>query len=155
MLEQTRLSHSSETPSGLQAKRVTESVSPMSDLPDLLLVERTRGRDTRAFETLLRYIGPVTAHAKFLERILRGTSDKNIEFDTLCDLLKRFGLSLPEIVIQFGDSIHAHQRAVLHFPIVDGKFCSMEAAKRGGRTAIGLSAGFAGASAPGFVVSSR
>lgn len=54
MLEQTRLSHSSETPTGLQAKRVVESVAPISDLPDLLLVERTRGRDTRAFETLMR-----------------------------------------------------------------------------------------------------
>ena len=39
----------------------------------------------------MRYIVRVTAHAKFLERILRGSSDKNIEFDSLCDLLKRFG----------------------------------------------------------------
>ena len=39
----------------------------------------------------LRYIVRVTAHAKFLERILRGTSDKNIEFDPLRDLLKRLG----------------------------------------------------------------
>ena len=33
----------------------------------------------------------MTAHAKFLDQILRGTSDKNIEFDSLCNLLKRFG----------------------------------------------------------------
>jgi RNA polymerase sigma-70 factor, ECF subfamily len=51
MLEQTRLSHS---PDGLQAKRAVDSVVNFSDLPDLLLVERTRGRDTRAFETLMR-----------------------------------------------------------------------------------------------------
>jgi RNA polymerase sigma-70 factor (ECF subfamily) len=51
MLEQTRLSHS---PDGLQAKRAVDSVVNISDLPDLLLVERTRGRDTRAFETLMR-----------------------------------------------------------------------------------------------------
>jgi RNA polymerase sigma-70 factor (ECF subfamily) len=51
MLEHTRLSHS---PDGLQAKRTVDSVANFSDLPDLLLVERTRGRDTRAFETLMR-----------------------------------------------------------------------------------------------------
>jgi RNA polymerase sigma-70 factor (ECF subfamily) len=51
MLEHTRLSHSSD---GLQAKRAVDSVANFSDLPDLLLVERTRGRDTRAFETLMR-----------------------------------------------------------------------------------------------------
>jgi RNA polymerase sigma-70 factor (ECF subfamily) len=53
MLEHTRLSH---TPDGLglQAKRAVDSVANFSDLPDLLLVERTRGRDTRAFETLMR-----------------------------------------------------------------------------------------------------
>jgi len=51
MLEHTRLSHS---PDGLQAKRAVDSVANFSDLPDLLLVERTRGRDTRAFETLMR-----------------------------------------------------------------------------------------------------
>ena len=33
----------------------------------------------------------MTAHAKFLDRVLRGTSDKNIEFASLCELLKRFG----------------------------------------------------------------
>jgi RNA polymerase sigma-70 factor (ECF subfamily) len=54
MLEQTRVSHSSDAPNGLQAKRAVDSVSNLSDLPDLLLVERTRGRDTRAFETLMR-----------------------------------------------------------------------------------------------------
>ena len=33
----------------------------------------------------------MTAHAKLLDRILRGTSDKNIEFESLCALLKRLG----------------------------------------------------------------
>ena len=68
MLEHTRLSPSADAPTALQAKRVVESApSPVPDpsvsspavpnfgeLPDLLLVERTRGRDTRAFETLMR-----------------------------------------------------------------------------------------------------
>jgi RNA polymerase sigma-70 factor (ECF subfamily) len=54
MLEQTRLPHSSDQSSGLQIKRTVEQVQSFSDLPDLLLVERTRGRDTRAFETLIR-----------------------------------------------------------------------------------------------------
>ena len=54
MLEQSRIPHSSDAASGLQAKRVVDSVQPFTDLPDLLLVERTRGRDTRAFETLMR-----------------------------------------------------------------------------------------------------
>lgn len=53
MLEQARTSHSAETP-GLHAKRGVDSVPVLGDLPDLLLVERTRGRDTRAFETLMR-----------------------------------------------------------------------------------------------------
>jgi hypothetical protein len=35
----------------------------------------------------------VTAHGRFLDKILRGTSDKNIEFDALCDLLKRLGFA--------------------------------------------------------------
>jgi len=54
MLEQSRVSHSSDAASGLQVKRVVDSVQSFTDLPDLLLVERTRGRDTRAFETLMR-----------------------------------------------------------------------------------------------------
>jgi RNA polymerase sigma-70 factor (ECF subfamily) len=54
MLEQTRLSHSADAPTGLHAKRAVDSVPGLGDLPDLLLVERTRGRDTRAFETLMR-----------------------------------------------------------------------------------------------------
>lgn len=54
MLEQSRNSHSPDAASGLQAKRVVDSVQSFTDLPDLLLVERTRGRDTRAFETLMR-----------------------------------------------------------------------------------------------------
>ena len=37
------------------------------------------------------YIVRMTAHAKFLDRVLRGTSDKNIDFESLCELLKRFG----------------------------------------------------------------
>jgi RNA polymerase sigma-70 factor, ECF subfamily len=54
MLEQSRLSPSLDAATGLQAKRVVDSVQSFSDLPDLLLVERTRGRDVRAFETLMR-----------------------------------------------------------------------------------------------------
>lgn len=54
MLEQSRIPHSSDAASGLQAKRAVDSVQTFTDLPDLLLVERTRGRDTRAFETLMR-----------------------------------------------------------------------------------------------------
>jgi RNA polymerase sigma-70 factor, ECF subfamily len=54
MLEQSRLPHSSDAASGLQAKRSVDSVQSFTDLPDLLLVERTRGRDSRAFETLMR-----------------------------------------------------------------------------------------------------
>jgi RNA polymerase sigma-70 factor, ECF subfamily len=54
MLEQSRLPHSADAASGLQAKRAVDSVQSFTDLPDLLLVERTRGRDTRAFETLMR-----------------------------------------------------------------------------------------------------
>jgi RNA polymerase sigma-70 factor, ECF subfamily len=54
MLEQSRISNPSDTASGLPAKRVVDSVQTFTDLPDLLLVERTRGRDTRAFETLMR-----------------------------------------------------------------------------------------------------
>ena len=55
MLEQTRVSHSvTDGASGLQAKRVVDPMQSFTDLPDLLLVERTRGRDTRAFETLMR-----------------------------------------------------------------------------------------------------
>ena len=33
----------------------------------------------------------MTAHAKLLDRILHGTSDKSIEFEPLCTLLKRLG----------------------------------------------------------------
>jgi RNA polymerase sigma-70 factor (ECF subfamily) len=55
MLEQSRLSHPTDSPNGLHSKRVVDpSVPGLGDLPDLLLVERTRGRDTRAFETLMR-----------------------------------------------------------------------------------------------------
>src|SRR5882724_5023111 len=54
MLEQSRHSHSPDAASGLHSKRAVDSVPNFSDLPDLLLVERTRGRDSRAFETLMR-----------------------------------------------------------------------------------------------------
>jgi RNA polymerase sigma-70 factor (ECF subfamily) len=65
MLEHTRLAHSAtDATSGLQPKRLVDTVPNPSvsssavpnfgELPDLLLVERTRGRDTRAFETLMR-----------------------------------------------------------------------------------------------------
>jgi RNA polymerase sigma-70 factor (ECF subfamily) len=54
MLEQTRQSHTSDTPSVQHTKRVVDSVPPLGELPDLLLVERTRSRDMRAFETLMR-----------------------------------------------------------------------------------------------------
>ena len=65
MLEHTRLPHSvTDAAPGIQAKRAVDTVpnpavsSPavpnFGELPDLLLVERTRGRDTRAFETLMR-----------------------------------------------------------------------------------------------------
>jgi RNA polymerase sigma-70 factor (ECF subfamily) len=53
MLEPSRQIHTPDAPS-LQAKRVVEPVTGLGGLPDLLLVERTRGRDTRAFETLMR-----------------------------------------------------------------------------------------------------
>jgi RNA polymerase sigma-70 factor, ECF subfamily len=54
MLEQSRHSHSPDSAGGLQAKRAVDSVQSCSDVPDLLLVERTRVRDTRAFEILMR-----------------------------------------------------------------------------------------------------
>jgi RNA polymerase sigma-70 factor, ECF subfamily len=54
MLEQSRHAHSPDSAGGLQAKRAVDSVQSFNDLPDLLLVERTRVRDTRAFETLMR-----------------------------------------------------------------------------------------------------
>jgi len=67
MLEQPRLPHSTDTSAGLQSKRAVDSppsslaahspspaVANFGELPDLLLVERTRGRDVRAFETLMR-----------------------------------------------------------------------------------------------------
>jgi RNA polymerase sigma-70 factor (ECF subfamily) len=54
MLEQSRIPNPSDAASGLQAKRAVDSMQAFTDLPDLLLVERTRGRDIRAFETLMR-----------------------------------------------------------------------------------------------------
>jgi RNA polymerase sigma-70 factor, ECF subfamily len=54
MLENTRLTLPPEAQAGLHAKRTVDSVSALGDLPDLLLVERARGRDPRAFETLMR-----------------------------------------------------------------------------------------------------
>jgi RNA polymerase sigma-70 factor (ECF subfamily) len=54
MLDQTRPAQTSDGTAGLLAKRVVDSTSVLGDLPDLLLVERMRGRDPRAFETLMR-----------------------------------------------------------------------------------------------------
>ncbi|MGH8138432.1 MAG: sigma-70 family RNA polymerase sigma factor [Steroidobacteraceae bacterium] len=54
MLEQTRQTRTTESTTGLHAKRVVDPVPVLGELPDLLLVERTRARDTRAFETLMR-----------------------------------------------------------------------------------------------------
>src|SRR3569833_307561 len=54
MLEQSRNPSPSDASSGLQAMRAGDSMQAFTVLPDLLLVERTRGRDTRAFETLMR-----------------------------------------------------------------------------------------------------
>jgi len=54
MLENTRLTLPADVSAGLHAKRAVDSVSGLGDLPDLLLVERARGRDPRAFETLTR-----------------------------------------------------------------------------------------------------
>ena len=53
MLEPMR-PYSLDASSGMHAKRTVDSVPGLGELPDLLLVERTRGRDTRAFETLMR-----------------------------------------------------------------------------------------------------
>ncbi|HUI59536.1 MAG TPA: sigma-70 family RNA polymerase sigma factor [Steroidobacteraceae bacterium] len=53
MLEPTR-AHTPDTAAGMHAKRAIEPAAGLGDLPDLLLVERTRNRDTRAFETLMR-----------------------------------------------------------------------------------------------------
>src|SRR5262249_39421655 len=69
MLEHTRLSHTPDASTGLQTTRGVDpvahqsavnvsasgpSVASFGELPDLLLIEATRGRDTRAFETLMR-----------------------------------------------------------------------------------------------------
>jgi RNA polymerase sigma-70 factor, ECF subfamily len=55
MLDNTRLTTLPIDASAvLHAKRAVDPVSGLGDLPDLLLVERARGRDPRAFETLMR-----------------------------------------------------------------------------------------------------
>jgi predicted RNA binding protein YcfA (HicA-like mRNA interferase family) len=36
----------------------------------------------------------MTAREKLLERILRGTSDANVSFDSLCSLLERLGFEV-------------------------------------------------------------
>ncbi len=54
MLEPTRLSHTPDAPAALHTKRTVDSMQDLGDLPDLLLIERSRGRDPRAFETLMR-----------------------------------------------------------------------------------------------------
>ena len=53
MLEPVTQSHSPEI-SVASAKRATEPAPTLGDLPDLLLVERARGKDPRAFEALMR-----------------------------------------------------------------------------------------------------
>jgi len=54
MLEQTRQPHTPDGAPGLLSKRTLEPGPALGDLPDLLLVERARGRDIRALETLIR-----------------------------------------------------------------------------------------------------
>jgi RNA polymerase sigma-70 factor (ECF subfamily) len=54
MLEQSRLFHSPDAANALQVKRLVDPAQSCSELPDLLLIERTRGRDDRAFEALMR-----------------------------------------------------------------------------------------------------
>jgi RNA polymerase sigma-70 factor (ECF subfamily) len=53
MLEPVTELHSPEH-SVAAVKRVTEPSPTLGDLPDLLLVERARGKDSRAFEALMR-----------------------------------------------------------------------------------------------------
>jgi len=53
MLEPVTELHSPEH-SVAAVKRATEAAPALGDLPDLLLVERARGKDTRAFEALMR-----------------------------------------------------------------------------------------------------
>lgn len=55
MLEQTR--RLSPTDAELQGARGPSPAATVGDLPDLLLLERTRGRDSRACETLIRRYG--------------------------------------------------------------------------------------------------
>lgn len=43
-----------DSPGAIQAQRAVDPVVSFADLPDLLLIERSRGRDGRAFETLMR-----------------------------------------------------------------------------------------------------
>src|SRR5579864_5389216 len=54
MLEQTRPTYPLDPATGLHAKRAVDSVAALGELPDLLLVERSRARDSRALETLIR-----------------------------------------------------------------------------------------------------
>ena len=35
----------------------------------------------------------MTRHEKFLQKVLRGASDRNVGFDELCELLQRLGFS--------------------------------------------------------------
>ena len=53
MLEPMTESRNSEISAGA-GKRPLEAAPALGDLPDLLLVERARGRDSRAFEALMR-----------------------------------------------------------------------------------------------------
>jgi RNA polymerase sigma-70 factor, ECF subfamily len=82
MLEHTRLTDSvADAGPGHQAKRLVDmpssplgsspSAPNFGELPDLLLVERTRGRDIRAFETLMR------RYNRRLHRIARSILNNN------------------------------------------------------------------------------
>jgi RNA polymerase sigma-70 factor (ECF subfamily) len=53
MLEPLIPSHTPDV-SAAPARHPTESAAALGDLPDLLLIERARGRDSRAFEALMR-----------------------------------------------------------------------------------------------------
>jgi RNA polymerase sigma-70 factor (ECF subfamily) len=58
MLEQTRrLSPAADAAMELQSGRPPNTAANVADLPDLLLLERARGRDSRACETLIRRYG--------------------------------------------------------------------------------------------------
>src|ERR1700730_15096583 len=126
MLEQTRLSHSSDAPNGLQAKRLVESVPGLGELPDLLLVERTRGRDVRAFETLMR------RYNRRLYRIARsilsnddaaeeaGRAAHSLAFANLhrYEPAEKFGSWLPRLAFNESIALRGHSPAVTPLTVV-------------------------------------